>query len=82
MASFNVDGLLMEYHDARSGGFELLRFVQKGKIVVLGLVSAKRGAIESKDDLKRRVDLASTYPWISFASVCNAVSHRRWKATH
>ena len=51
----------MEFDDARSGGFEPLRFVPKGKIVVLGLVSSKRGALEKKDDLKRRVDEAAKY---------------------
>ena len=51
----------MEFDDARSGGFEPLRFVPKGKIVVLGLVSSKRGALEKKDDLKRRIDDAAKY---------------------
>ena len=56
-----VDGFFLEYDDARSGGFEPLRFVPKGKLVVLGLVSTKRGALERKDDLKRRIDEASKY---------------------
>jgi 5-methyltetrahydropteroyltriglutamate--homocysteine methyltransferase len=56
-----VDGFFLEYDDARSGGFEPLRFVPKGKTVVLGLVSTKTGALENKDDLKRRVDQASKY---------------------
>ncbi len=56
-----VDGFFLEYDDARSGGFEPLRFVPKGKIVVLGLVSTKRGTLERKDDLKRRLDEASKY---------------------
>ena len=56
-----VDGFFLEFDDARSGGFEPLRFVPKGKIVVLGLVSSKRGALESKDDLKRRIDDAAKY---------------------
>lgn len=56
-----VDGFFMEYDDSRSGGFEPLRFVPQGKLVVLGLVSSKRGALENKDDLKRRVDQASKY---------------------
>ncbi|MGH3510571.1 MAG: hypothetical protein ACRDPI_10130, partial [Nocardioidaceae bacterium] len=51
----------LEYDDARSGGFEPLRFVPPGKQVVLGLVTTKAGALESKDDLKRRVDEASKY---------------------
>jgi 5-methyltetrahydropteroyltriglutamate--homocysteine methyltransferase len=57
----NVDGFFLEYDDERSGGFEPLRFVPKGKVVVLGLVTSKRGAIESKDLLKRRIDAASKY---------------------
>jgi methionine synthase II (cobalamin-independent) len=51
----------MEWDDARSGGFEPLRFVPKGKQVVLGLVTTKRGELESKDDLKRRIEEASRY---------------------
>jgi 5-methyltetrahydropteroyltriglutamate--homocysteine methyltransferase len=57
----NVDGYFMEYDDARSGGFEPLRFVPPGKTIVLGLVSSKRGTLERKDDLKRRVDQAAKY---------------------
>jgi 5-methyltetrahydropteroyltriglutamate--homocysteine methyltransferase len=56
-----VDGFFMEWDDARSGGFEPLRFVPKGKIVVLGLVTTKRGELESKDELKRRIEEASQY---------------------
>ena len=56
-----VDGFFLEYDDARSGGFEPLRFVPKGKMVVLGLVTTKRPALESKDSLKRRVEEASKY---------------------
>jgi 5-methyltetrahydropteroyltriglutamate--homocysteine methyltransferase len=57
----NVDAFFLEYDDERSGGFEPLRFVPKGKTVVLGLVTSKRGAIESKDLLKRRIEAASKY---------------------
>ena len=56
-----VDGLLLEYDDARSGTFEPLRFVPKGKTIVLGLVTSKRGQLEGKDDLKRRIDAAAKY---------------------
>ena len=56
-----VDGFFLEYDDERSGGFEPLRFVPKGKFVVLGLVTTKRGALESKDDLKRRIDAAARF---------------------
>ncbi len=55
----NVDGYFLEYDDVRSGGFEPLRFVPPGKQVVLGLVTTKSGKLESKDDLKRRIDEAS-----------------------
>ena len=57
----NVDGFFLEYDDERSGGFEPLRFVPKGKMVVLGLVTSKRGTLESKDLLKRRIDEAAKY---------------------
>ena len=57
----DVDGFFLEYDDARSGGFEPLRFVPPGKQVVLGLVTTKRGALEAKDDLKRRIEEASRY---------------------
>src|SRR4051794_29206314 len=57
----DVDGFFMEWDDARSGGFEPLRFVPKGKQVVLGLVTTKRGDLERKDDLKRRIEEASRY---------------------
>jgi 5-methyltetrahydropteroyltriglutamate--homocysteine methyltransferase len=51
----------MEYDDERSGGFEPLRFVPKGKQVVLGLVTTKRGQLEDADELKRRIEQASAY---------------------
>jgi 5-methyltetrahydropteroyltriglutamate--homocysteine methyltransferase len=57
----DVDGFFMEWDDARSGGFEPLRFVPKGKVVVLGLVTTKSGALESKDLLKRRIEEATQY---------------------
>ena len=57
-----VDAFFLEYDDARSGGFAPLRFVPRGnKRVVLGLVTSKRAALESKDDLKRRVDEAAKF---------------------
>ncbi len=56
-----VDGFFLEYDDERSGGFEPLRFVPPGKAVVLGLVTTKRGDLESKDTLKRRVDEAAKF---------------------
>jgi 5-methyltetrahydropteroyltriglutamate--homocysteine methyltransferase len=57
----DVDGFFMEWDDARSGGFEPLRFVSKGKVVVLGLVTTKRGELEDSDLLKRRIEEASRY---------------------
>ncbi|HYS37029.1 MAG TPA: 5-methyltetrahydropteroyltriglutamate--homocysteine S-methyltransferase [Pseudonocardiaceae bacterium] len=56
-----VDGFFLEFDDARSGSFEPLRFVPEGKMVVLGLVTTKRGVLESKDELKRRIDEAARY---------------------
>jgi 5-methyltetrahydropteroyltriglutamate--homocysteine methyltransferase len=60
-SGLEVDGFFLEYDDSRSGGFEPLRFVPPGKTVVLGLVTTKRGALEDKDTLKRRIDEASRY---------------------
>jgi 5-methyltetrahydropteroyltriglutamate--homocysteine methyltransferase len=57
----NVHGYFMEYDDERSGSFEPLRLLPKGKIVVLGLVTTKSGKLESKDELKRRIDQAAKY---------------------
>jgi 5-methyltetrahydropteroyltriglutamate--homocysteine methyltransferase len=57
----NVDGYFMEFDTERAGGFEPLRFVPKGKRVVLGLVTSKTGTLESKDYLKRRLEEASKY---------------------
>jgi 5-methyltetrahydropteroyltriglutamate--homocysteine methyltransferase len=60
-SELDVDGFFLEYDDERSGGFEPLRFVPPGKQVVLGLVTTKRGDLERKDDLKRRIDQASKF---------------------
>ena len=57
----DVDGFFLEYDDERSGGFEPLRFVPPGKQVVLGLVTTKSPVLESKDDLKRRIDEAAKH---------------------
>jgi 5-methyltetrahydropteroyltriglutamate--homocysteine methyltransferase len=65
----DVDGYFMEWDDERSGGFEPLRLLPAGpKQVVLGLVTTKRGALESKDDLKRRIEEASRY--VSLDQLC------------
>jgi len=57
----DVDGYFLEYDDARSGDFAPLRFVPKGKTVVLGLVSTKVGVMESKETLKRRIEEAARF---------------------
>jgi 5-methyltetrahydropteroyltriglutamate--homocysteine methyltransferase len=56
-----VDGYFMEWDTDRAGGFEPLRFLPKGKTVVLGLVTSKTGVLENKDDIKRRIDEATKY---------------------
>jgi 5-methyltetrahydropteroyltriglutamate--homocysteine methyltransferase len=84
----DVDGFFMEWDDARSGGFEPLRFVPKGKVVVLGLVTTKRGDLEDRDLLKRRIEEATQYvdldqlclsPQCGFSSTVegNALSHEQ-----
>ncbi len=86
----DVDGFFMEWDDARSGGFEPLRFVPKGKFVVLGLVTTKRGELESQEELTRRIEQASQYvdldqlclsPQCGFSSTVegNAISYdQQW----
>ena len=54
--TIKVHGYFMEYDTERAGGFEPLRLVPKGKTVVLGLVTSKTGTLESKDDIKRRIE--------------------------
>jgi 5-methyltetrahydropteroyltriglutamate--homocysteine methyltransferase len=56
-----VDGFFMEWDDERSGGFEPLRFVPPGKVVVLGLVTTKRRELERADELKRRIEEAARF---------------------
>ena len=83
--TLDVDVFLLEYDNDRSGGFEPLRFVPRGKTVVLGLITTKQGYLESMDALRRRIDEASQYvpmdnlaisPQCGFASVDagNAIS--------
>jgi 5-methyltetrahydropteroyltriglutamate--homocysteine methyltransferase len=87
----DVDGFFLEYDDDRSGGFEPLRFLSNGKVVVLGLVTTKTGALESKDDLKRRIEEASRFvdienlclsPQCGFASAMegNQLTHDEQRA--
>jgi len=90
-AMFNeldVDAFFLEYDDERSGSFEPLRFVPRGKLVVLGLVTTKHGELDDKDAIKRRIDEASRYvpldqlclsPQCGFSSTAdgNAVSYEQ-----
>ena len=59
--TINVHGYFMEYDSDRAGSFEPLRLVPKGKTVVLGLVTSKSGRLESKDEIKRRIEQAAQY---------------------
>jgi 5-methyltetrahydropteroyltriglutamate--homocysteine methyltransferase len=61
LKEMNLDAYFLEYDDDRSGDFKPLRYLAKGKTVVLGLVTTKFGEMESKDDLKRRIDQAAQY---------------------
>ena len=61
LSEMHVDAYFLEYDDARSGDFKPLRFLPKGKTVVLGLVTTKLGQLENPDDIKRRIDEASRY---------------------
>ncbi len=63
-----VDGFFLEYDTERAGGFEPLRFMPKGKKVVLGLVSSKVPQLEDKDELKRRIDAAAKY--VALENLC------------
>ena len=71
--TIKVDGYFMEYDSERAGGFEPLRFVPKDKTVVLGLVTSKSGTLESKDELKRRIDaggeVRAARPALPFAAM-------------
>jgi len=59
--TINVNGYFMEYDSDRAGGFEPLRFVPIGKTIVLGLITSKSGRLESRDEIKRRIDEAAKY---------------------
>lgn len=61
LSEMGVDAYFLEYDDERSGDFKPLRFLPKGKIVVLGLITTKLGELERKDDIKRRIDEAARY---------------------
>jgi 5-methyltetrahydropteroyltriglutamate--homocysteine methyltransferase len=82
LSEMNLDAYFMEYDDDRSGDFRPLRFLPKGKIVVLGLVTTKFGELESKDTLKRRIDEASKYaPLEQLCLSRTAASRARCTAT-
>ena len=61
LSQMHIDAYFLEYDDERSGSFAPLRFLPKGKIAVLGLISTKTGELESADDIKRRIDEAAQY---------------------
>jgi len=78
-----VDAFLLEYDTARAGDFSPLRFMPKGKRVVLGLVSTKTPRLESKDALKRRIAEAARYvpaERLALSPQCGFASHRRGTA--
>ena len=64
----DVDAFFMEYDTERAGGFEPLRLVPEGKLVVLGIVTSKNGELEQKDSLKCRIDEACKY--VGFDQLC------------
>lgn len=61
LSEMNLDGYFLEYDDDRSGGFEPLKYLPKGKIVILGLISSKFPQLENQNDIKRRIDQAAKY---------------------
>jgi len=74
-----VDAFFLEFDSERAGGFEPLRFMPKGKRVVIGAVSTKIPALESKDELKRKIEAASKYVPIenlSLSPQCGFASHQ------
>ena len=74
-----VDAFFLEFDSERAGGFEPLRYIPKGKRVVIGAVSTKVPALESKDELKRKIDAASRYvpaENLSLSPQCGFASHK------
>jgi 5-methyltetrahydropteroyltriglutamate--homocysteine methyltransferase len=76
----DIDAFFLEYDDERSGDFSPLRFLPKGKFVVLGVISSKLARLETKDEVKRRIDEAARFapieqlclsPQCGFASTCH-----------
>ena len=79
-STLEADALFLEYDSERAGGFEPLRFVPKGKQVVLGLVSTKSPVLEEKDFLRQRIEAASNYVPLENLCVspqCGFASHRK-----
>jgi 5-methyltetrahydropteroyltriglutamate--homocysteine methyltransferase len=68
--NLEVDGYFLEYDTARAGGFEPLRFMPNGKRVALGLVSSKVATLESKSDIRRRIEEASKFVPLENAALC------------
>jgi 5-methyltetrahydropteroyltriglutamate--homocysteine methyltransferase len=82
-SSMNVDVFFLEFDTERAGGFEPLRFVPKGKRVVLGLVSTKTPALEDKNALKRRIEAAARFVPLENLSIspqCGFASHEKGSA--
>ncbi|WP_392551824.1 5-methyltetrahydropteroyltriglutamate--homocysteine S-methyltransferase [Orbus wheelerorum] len=61
LSEMKLDGYFLEYDDERSGGFEPLKYLPKGKIAILGLISSKFAQLENPDDIKRRIDEAAKF---------------------
>ncbi len=81
----NVDGYFLEYDDPRSGDFKPLRFLPKGKVAILGLVTTKLGELETKDSLKRRIDEAARYlplDQLRAVAAVRLLQHRRGQQDH
>ena len=79
-SQLEVDAFFLEFDSERAGGFEPLRFIPKGKRVVIGAVSTKLPALESKDELKRKIDAAAKYvPMenLSLSPQCGFASHQQ-----
>ncbi|HYN13229.1 MAG TPA: 5-methyltetrahydropteroyltriglutamate--homocysteine S-methyltransferase [Burkholderiales bacterium] len=75
-----VDAFFLEYDSERAGGFEPLRFMPKGRQVVLGLVSTKSPILENKNELRRKIDLAARFiplEHLSISPQCGFASHRK-----
>jgi 5-methyltetrahydropteroyltriglutamate--homocysteine methyltransferase len=76
----DVEAFFLEFDSERAGGFEPLRFIPKGKRVVLGVVSTKIPALEDKDALKRKIDAASRFvpaENLSVSPQCGFASHQK-----